>query len=163
MVASMMDMIKLSNMIVELSKKQDKQHNTLIREMKAVKEKLIDQGKAITGLEESLAFLGRNLKNGQDANKAINKEMADVKLINEELTKKMAEIEKEGKACDTKLNKMDNWLQGNNVDVQGIPVSENNNVEEVALKIPKKDPTNSLAADTASILEEETDEEKLVT
>ena len=162
MVASMMDMIKLSNMIVELSKKQDKQHNTLIREMKAVKEKLIDQGKAITGLEESLAFLGKDLKNGQDENKAIKQEVADVKLVNEELTKKMAEIEKAGTA-DTKLNKMNNWLQGNNVEIQGIPVSENKKIEEITLKIPEKNATISLTADTASILEEETDEEKLVT
>ena len=38
---------------------------------------------------------------------AIKKEMTDVKLVNEELTKKMAEIEKAGKA-DTNLNKIDN-------------------------------------------------------
>ena len=33
---------------------------------------------------------------------------------------------------------MENWLQGNNVEMQGIPVSENENVEETALKMLKK-------------------------
>ena len=33
---------------------------------------------------------------------------------------------------------MENWLQRNNVEIQGITVSENENVEEMDLKILKK-------------------------
>ena len=36
------------------------------------------------------------------------------------------------------LNKIENWLQGNNVEIKGITISQNKNVEEVTLKIPKK-------------------------
>ena len=93
------------------------------------------QGIAITDLEESLTFLGKYFKDVQDENKAINKEMTDVKLVNEELIKKMAEIEIKGKACDIKLNKVENWLHDNNVEIQGIQVSQNENDEEIALKI----------------------------
>ena len=53
--------------------------------------------------------------------------------VNEELTKKMADLEKTGKACNIKLNEMENWLQDNNVEIQYTPVSEN--VEEIALNI----------------------------
>ena len=48
-----------------------------------------------------------------------------------------------------------NWLQGNVVEIMGIPVSENKIVEEIALKIPKKDARISLTGDTHSIQEEE--------
>ena len=33
---------------------------------------------------------------------------------------------------------MENWLQHNNVEIQGLQVSENYNVEETVLKIIKK-------------------------
>ena len=36
------------------------------------------------------------------------------------------------------LDKIENWLQDNNVEMQCIPVSENENVEETALKMLKK-------------------------
>ena len=50
--------------------------------MKKVKEKLAIQGKVITDLEKSFTFLGKDLKDIQDENIAINKEMADIKLVN---------------------------------------------------------------------------------
>ena len=93
-------MTKLSNMIDELSKKQFKQHDELSMKqdtlyrvlLQKIKDKLANQRKAITDLDESLNFLGKDLKDGQDENKAIKKEIGNVKLIYEELTKKMAEI-----------------------------------------------------------------------
>ena len=62
--------------------------------------------------------------------------MTDVKLLNEELTDKMAEIEKTGKPCNIKLSKMENWMKGNNVGYLIRGYIEN--AEKIILKIFKK-------------------------
>ena len=37
-----------------------------------------------------------------------------------------------------KINQIENWMKGNNVEIQGVPVCENENVEIVAMKVLKK-------------------------
>ena len=52
-------------------------------------------------------------------------EMKVVNLSNEKLIKKVKEIDKE-KVQHLELNKIQNWLQGSNIEIQGIPVEDTN-------------------------------------
>ena len=47
-------------------------------------------------------------------------------------------MEENGKQANIKLNQIENWMKGNNVEIQGVPTCENENVEIVAMKVLKK-------------------------
>ena len=49
----------LKEMIDELNKIQEKQHDALIQEIKEVEEKLASQVKVIHGLQDSVSFLNK--------------------------------------------------------------------------------------------------------
>ena len=61
-----------------------------------------------------------------------------MKLENEKLTKKMFDIEENGKQANIKLNQIENLMKGNNIEIQGVPSCENENVKIVAMKVLKK-------------------------
>ena len=50
----------------------------------------------------------------------------------------MFDIEENDKLANIKLNQIENWMKGNNVEIQGVPTCENENVEIVAMKVLKK-------------------------
>ena len=50
----------------------------------------------------------------------------------------MVDIEENGKQANIKLNQIENWMKGNNIEIQGVPACENENVEIVAMKVLKK-------------------------
>ena len=51
----------------------------------------------------------------------------------------MVDFEENGKQVSSKLKQIQNWMKGNNVEIQGVPISENENVETIAMKVLKKD------------------------
>ena len=104
-------MTKLMEMIEEVNKTQKKQHNALFQEMKEGKENLASQMKVIDDLQHSLTYFrlnnsGNEVDDVLDENTSIKKEMANIHLVNEKLTKKIAEVKKTGKAYDIELNKV---------------------------------------------------------
>ena len=50
----------------------------------------------------------------------------------------MFDIEENDKLANIKLNQIENWMKGNNVEIQGVPACENESVEIVAMKVLKK-------------------------
>ena len=50
----------------------------------------------------------------------------------------MVDLEENGKQLSIKLNQVENWMKGNNIEIHGVPASENENVEIVAMKVLKK-------------------------
>ena len=71
-------------------------------------------------------------------NKKIQENIKTMKLENERLTKKLFDIEENDKQANIKLNKIENWMKGNNIEIQGVPACENENVEIVAMKVLNK-------------------------
>ena len=47
-------------------------------------------------------------------------------------------MKENGKQANIKLNQIENWMKGNNVEIQSVPACENENVEIVAMKALKK-------------------------
>ena len=47
-------------------------------------------------------------------------------------------MEQNDKQANIKLNQVENWMKGNNVEIQGVPACETENVKIVAMKILKK-------------------------
>ena len=48
-----------------------------------------------------------------------------MKLENVRLTKKMFDIQENEKQANIKLNQIENWMKGNNVEIQGVQACEN--------------------------------------
>ena len=66
----------------------------------------------------------------------MKKELKVVNLSNEKLTKKVMEIEVKEKAQHFELNKVQNWLQGNNIELYEIPVVDNNEkLENITMSV----------------------------
>ena len=61
-----------------------------------------------------------------------------MKLENERLSKKYFDIQENNKQANIKLNPIENWMKRNNIEIQGVPASENKNVEILAMKVLKK-------------------------
>ena len=65
--------------------------------------------------------------------------MKIVNLSNKQSTKRVLEIEVKEKAHNFELNKVQNWLKGNNVELHGIPVVDRNEkVKSIAMSVLKK-------------------------
>ena len=77
-------------------------------------------------LKRSLMFIGKELEDVNNENKLIKKELKVVNLSNKNLTKRVVETEVKEKAHHFEPNKVQNWLQGNNFELHGIPVVDNN-------------------------------------
>ena len=61
----------------------------------------------------------------------MKKELKVVNLSNKKLTKKVIKIEVKEKAQHFELNNIQNWLQGNSIEVHGIPVVDANEKVEI--------------------------------
>ena len=111
----------------------------LCSEIIGLREKLESQVEATNELKRSLTFMGQELDDVKKENSSIKKELKVVNLSNEKLTKKMVELEMKEKAHHFELNKVQNWLQGNNVELHGIPVVDSDEkVEKIAMSVLKK-------------------------
>ena len=77
-------------------------------------------------LKRSLMFIGKELEDVNNENKLIKKELKVVNLSNKNWTKRVVETEVKEKAHHFEPNKVQNWLQGNNFELHGIPVVDNN-------------------------------------
>ena len=66
----------------------------------------------------------------------MKKELKVVNLSNKKLTKKVFKIEVKEKAQHFELNKVQNWLQGNNIELYEIPVVDNNEkLENITMSV----------------------------
>ena len=66
----------------------------------------------------------------------MKKELKVVNLSNKKLTKKVIKIEVKEKAQHFELNKVQNCLQGNNIELYKIPVVDNNEkLENITMSV----------------------------
>ena len=130
---------KMFERLEKSSKASNDKLDMLHSEIKGLHEKLESQVEANNELRRSLIFMGQELEDVKNDNKLMKKELKVVNINNEKLTKKLVEIEVKEKAHHCELNKIQNWLQGNNVELCGIPVVDSNEkIENIAMKLLKK-------------------------
>ena len=117
---------KMMERLEKTTKASNDKLDMLCSEIIGLREKLESQVEATNELKRSLIFMGQELDDVKKENSSIKKELKVVNLSNEKLTKKMVELEMKEKAHHFELNKVQNWLQGNNVELHGIPVVDSN-------------------------------------
>ena len=117
---------KMMERLEKTTKASNDKLDMLCSEIIGLREKLESQVEATNELKRSLIFMGQELDDVKKENSSIKKELKVVNLSNEKLTKKMVELEMKEKAHHIELNKVQNWLQGNNVELHGIPVVDSN-------------------------------------
>ena len=116
--ASMMKAIKTTN-------------EMLVSELKEVKVELSSQTKIIDGLKDSLSYLSKDVEDLKSENQIMKKEMKLIKEGNLCLAEKVVKVQENESALSIRLNQMDNFLRGNNIEIQGVAVSENENQEDL--------------------------------
>ena len=130
-----MDMAgEIKQMRAEFGKSQ----KDLLNELRGLKEELTTQKKKVIVLEESVSFISDGFEKVKSENEKMKNQIEVLKVDNNKLTEKMLVLEENDKQSIIKLNKIENLMQGNNVEIQGVPASENENVEMVAMKVLKK-------------------------
>ena len=130
---------KMMERLEKTTKASNDKLDMLCSEIMGLREKLESQVEANNKLKRSLIFMGQELEDVKNENSSIKKELKVVNLSNEKLTKKVVELEVKEKAHHFELNKVQNWLQGNNVELHGIPVVDSDEkVEKIAMSVLKK-------------------------
>ena len=117
---------KMIERLEKTTKASNDKLDMLCSEIMGLQEKLENQVEANNELKRSLTFMGQEIEDIKNENSSIKKELKVVNLSNEKLTKKVVELEVKEKAHHFELNKVQNWLQGNNVELHGIPVVDSN-------------------------------------
>ena len=130
-----MDMAgEIKQMRAEFGKSQ----KDLLNELRGLKEELTTQKKKVIVLEESVSFISDGFEKVKSENENMKNQIEVLKVDKNKLAEKMLVLEENDKQSIIKLNKIENLMQGNNVEIQGVPASENENVEMVAMKVLKK-------------------------
>merc|ERR1712096_297036 len=92
---------------------------------------LSSQTKVIDGLKDSLSYLSKDVEDLKNENQIMKKEMKLIKEGNLCLVEKVVKVQENESALSIRLNQMDNFLRGNNIEIQGVAVSENENQEQL--------------------------------
>ena len=115
-----------------------KSQKDLLNELRGLKEELTTQKNKVIVLEESVSFISDGYEKVKSENETMKNQIEILKVDNNKLAKKMLVLEESDKQSKIKLNQIENLMQGNNVEIQGVPAFENENVEMVAMKVLKK-------------------------
>ena len=99
----------------------------LATELKEVKDKLSSQTKVIDVLKDSLDYFSKEFEDFKNENQVMHKEMKLIKESNACLTENIVKVQKNERALSIRVN----FLKGNNVDIQGVAVSENGSQEDL--------------------------------
>ena len=127
----MSGMKKLLEDQASMMKEIKKTNEMLVTELKEVRQKLSNQTKVIDGLKDSLSYLGKDVEDLKNKNKVMDKEMKLIKKSNVGLADKVVKVQDNERALTIRVNQMENFLKGNNIEIQGVAVSENETKEDL--------------------------------
>ena len=131
-------MMDMAGEIKQMRAEFGKSLKDLSNELRGLKEELTTQKNKVIALEESVSFISDGFEKVKSENEKMKNQIEVLKVDKNKLAEKMLVLEENDKQSIIKLNKIENLMQGNNVEIQGVPASENENVEMVAMKVLKK-------------------------
>ena len=136
-------MMEMNTEIKELKADFGKGHNDLRKgqkdlaeEMRELKEELTIQKKKVFELEKCVNFISGDYDKLKKENEEIKNEIELLKADNTKLSETASKVE-DGGDLFQKVNQMDNFLRRSNVEIQGIPVTDNENLEDVVMNTLK--------------------------
>ena len=127
----------LKKMLEKLTRDQEKSNNALLNEMREVKGELTNQAETIESIKQSLTFLNYQFEYIKKDDENIQ-EVKVFKLENERLNVQMKELKKEISNSSLQLDYIERNLKSNNVEIIRVPILNNENVVDVAVKVMKK-------------------------
>ena len=127
----------LKKMLEKLTRDQEKSNNALLNEMREVKGELTNQAETIESIKQSLTFLNHQFEYIKKDDENIQ-EVKVFKLENERLNVQMKELKKEISNSSLQLDYIERNLKSNNVEIIRVPILNNENVVDVAVKVMKK-------------------------
>ena len=127
----------LKKMLEKLTRDQEKSNNALPNEMWEVKGELTNQAETIESIKQSLTFLNYQFEYIKKDDENIQ-EVKVFKLENERLNVQMKELKKEISNSSLQLDYIERNLKSNNVEIIRVPILNNENVVDVAVKVMKK-------------------------
>ena len=95
-----------------------------------------------TDFKKLVTFLSNTVDEVSAVNKELKQEIKKVINENESLKRKLDATEITAKAAMTKSNEIDNHLRQNNIEIHGVPLYKQENVERLALSILKISDSN---------------------
>ena len=105
-----------------------KGQKSLFKEIREVKEELITQKKKVIVLEDFVSFISDGYEKVKNENETMKNQIEILKADNIRLPETAAKVDEGGDLCQ-KVNQMDNFLKTSNVEIQGVPVVNNENLE----------------------------------
>ena len=131
-------MMDMAGEIKQMRAEFGKSLKDLSNELRGLKEELTTQKNKVIVLEESVSFISDGFEKVKSENVTMRNQIEVMKVDNNELTKKMLILEENDKQSKIKINQIENLMKGNNIEIQGVPAFETENVEMVAMKVLKK-------------------------
>ena len=104
--------------------------------MRELKEELTTQKKKVVEQEESVKFISDGYDKLKEENEETKINIELLKADNTKLFDTASKVEGGGDLFQ-KVNKMDNFLRRSNVEIQGVPVTDNENLENVVMNALK--------------------------
>ena len=108
--------------------------NIFKEELKINNEKMISEFKE---LKTAVEFLSHKYDEVVKENSDIKEEIKTIKIINEEKSKKIRELELESEQLVLKINDLENMSRLKNLEIHGVPMHQNENIDRVVMSLLK--------------------------
>ena len=109
----------------------------MVDEMRELRKELATTRKKVFELEETVKFLNDDCEELRKKNVDFNNQIEFNKKQTNKLTLIVEKIEKDDGELFMKVNQMDNFLRRQNVEIQGVPVTENEDLEKIVTNVLK--------------------------
>ena len=126
--------MELNGEMKQLRADYGKGQKDIFNEIRELKEKLTTQKKKVNVLEESVRFISGDFEKVK--NESMKNQIEILKADNIRLSETVAKFEEGGDLCQ-KVNYLDNFIRRSNVEIQGVPVVNNENLESLVMSTLK--------------------------
>ena len=108
----------------------------IVNEMRELREEISTTKKKVLEVEKTVKFLNEDFEDMKKDNNDFKTQIEFVKKQNKQLSLAVEKIEDDGE-LSMKVNQIDNFLRRQNIEIQGIPATENENLEKIVTNVLK--------------------------
>ena len=108
----------------------------IVNEMRELREEISTTKKKVLEVEKTVKFLNDDFEDMKEKNKDFKNQIELVKKQNKQLSLSVEKIEDVEK-LSMKVNQIDNFLRRQNIEIQGVPATENEDLEKIVTNVLK--------------------------
>ena len=113
--------MEMAKEIKQMKAEFGKDQKDLFYEIRELKEEIKIQKKKVIVWEEYVSFIRSGFEKVKKENKTIKNQLEVLKADKNRFTKKMFVMEENSKQAKIKLNQIENLMEDNNIEIQGVP------------------------------------------